>query len=207
MSFRKSRLIGVILVLCVGALLYCARTESGQVIDGGNGKPVSGVYVIVVWNGWLFGFLKDQHTCFSVQVTVSDENGRFTFPSSSWNFNPTLFSRDRTLFVYKRGYKTPVIGPDDEIFPIVMLPDERTGLERLKYIIGTAGGTSCGTRREQQATVPYRRAVYNESKEIAKSTEELRWLNGALRTIERLELGSQVAGENFDRRQREWGIR
>jgi len=202
---RKFAILAVALIL---ALVYVVWADTGQVIDGTTGKPLAGVHVVATWSGSAFAGITSKQVCFKVEATRSAENGRFEMSASSWNFNPLLSDRTRMLTLYKRGYVAPVLGPDDSVSPAVMMPDDRIGLERIKYIGALASGTGCGDMQQQRIqTLSLHRDVYEETRDLAKTAEERRWLNSALAAVEVLEIGQQKAGDNFERREREWGLK
>jgi len=183
-----------------------ARADSGNVIDGATGKPLPGVHVIAVWNARVFKGIETSHSCFYVDAAQTNERGEFSISSWSGNLVPMLYDRRRSLLFYAREYKGPESEPKDGD-TYVMLPDNRSGLDRLKYIGWVAGRSACGDAKQQAAVLkPVYRAMYEESIAIAKSREELGWANSALADLERLELGEDRARANFAQREKEWGI-
>lgn len=195
------------IVVIVLALQACAA-DGGQVIDSATGKPLAGVHVIARWDGQRLAGAVSKHDCFKVEATTTDASGRYSLPATSWNLNPLLSDRRRTLIFYKRGYKAPEPRASDDEARVPMSPDERIGLERIRYVNGTAAGADCGSEPEQRARLlPYYREVYEEVKAIAKSPEDLGALSGALFRVELLDLGSDTALANDARRRREWGVK
>lgn len=187
---------------------FHVHAETIQVIDGSTGKPLAGVHVVAAWDGSIAAIVESKHACFRVDAAVSGRDGKFSIPSRPGNGNPRLTDRQRTLTFYKRGYKGPPLPPDDGVRTVAMTPDESAGLERLRYIGFAANGASCGSMERQRAVaLPFRRAIYEESKDIAKTPEELGWVDGALFYIEVLKFGEAKALEMSARRRLEWGIK
>jgi len=207
MDFASNKGIAIASTPVIIGLVCLFWTETGQVIDGATGKPLAGVHVVARWDGQGFAGVVSKHTCFKVEAAQTDEKGRFSLSPFSWNFNPLLSDRRRTLIFYKRGFKAPELTAEPNDSLVTMTTDERTGVERLKYIGGAAGGANCGTLEQQRrALLPIYQAVYEESKGIAADPEDLRWVNSALYSLELLTVGDEAASQNFSNRAKSWGV-
>ena len=203
MDFASNKGLAIASTPVIIGLVCLFWSETGQVVDGATGKPLAGVHVVARWDGQGFAGVVSKHTCFKVEAAQTNEKGRFSLSPFSWNFNPLLSDRQRTLIFYKRGFKAPepVAEPNDSM--VAMTADKQTGLDRLKYIGGSAGAATCGTLQQQRrALLPLYRAVYEESKEIASSPEDLRWLDSALHSLESLTMGDDTANQDFRDRAR-----
>ena len=193
------------LVLACSVAYMCLATQSfaleGKVIDGSTGKPLSGVYIIGAWVVSSGIGVVAKSGCGALEVTRTDERGRFTLSNWSGRILAHLFG-DEMLndYYYMRGYQWekgyPQIGET-----VVHVPDTRSPLERLGHLNELAGKADCGpfNERKVKALAMYR-SMYDEAQAIASSYEERQALSGLLFMVEWLELGYEKANENSHNR-------
>jgi hypothetical protein len=179
--------------------------ETGTVIDGGTGKPLSGVYVVTTWSADVFKGIESSHSCFKVEASQTDSEGKFHIASSPANLNPLLYNWERDpLWFYKKGYAylETVRGTGDAY---IMHLDSRNGSERLKYISRTMGKTSCGSAEERELRgklLPVYRAVWDEARSIPANQQDERTLDSILFDVEALEIGRNLAIDNSLQREK-----
>jgi hypothetical protein len=173
----------------------------GKVIDGSTGKPLSGVYVIGAWIGSSGIGVVAKSGCGKLDVTRTDEQGRFTLPKWSGSILTLLFG-DENLndYYYMRGYRWekghPQIGET-----VVLVPDTRSPMERIGHISEIARDANCGSIQERvKKALPLYRVMYQEAAALASNREERRVLDGILYRQEMLELGPEKAEENSTNR-------
>ena len=163
-----------LLLACSVACMSLATQSfalEGKVIDGSTGKPLSGVYVIGAWVVSSGIGVVAKSGCGELEVTRTDEQGRFTLSNWSGRILAHLIG-DETLndYYYMRGYRWekghPQIGET-----VVLVPDTRSPLERLGHISELAGKADCGSfsERRVKALAMYR-SMYEEAAPIASST-------------------------------------
>ena len=122
----RSRTAAVIAVLAVGACgspYYTSDPIEAWVVDADTGKPIEGAIVVASWQ--LLGFTLDtggsRNHQLAVMETVTDKNGRFSFPGfTRVNFRlEKLGEEDPRVLIFKPGYLVatgqssyPASGPD-----------------------------------------------------------------------------------------------
>jgi len=107
----RSRTAAVIAVLAVGACgspYYTSDPIEAWVVDADTGKPIEGAIVVASWQ--LLGFTLDtggsRNHQLAVMETVTDKNGRFSFPGfTRVNFRlEKLGEEDPRVLIFKPGY-------------------------------------------------------------------------------------------------------
>lgn len=202
MAIPKLRVF-LFLSISVGCMLVVSPSHAleGRVIDGSTGKPLSGVYVIGAWIVSSGIGVVAKSGCGKLEVTRTDEQGRFTLSKWSGRILAHLIG-DETLndYYYMRGYRWekghPSIGET-----VVLVPDTRSPMERIGHISETAGKADCGSIEERKKNaLPLYRVMYDEAAALASNREERRVLSTILFKQEMLELGYEKADENSSNR-------
>jgi hypothetical protein len=198
------------LALAIGIALSaesgCADTV--EVIDAATKSPIADVYIVTRWEAAAFQGVQSQHRCFKVDVTRTDANGKFSSPAFSGNVDPLLHDRKRSLWFYKRGYRSAYDTPTGMTIHEIA-PDSSSGLTRLRYLALARNKMNCGTAQQQkEVMLPLYEALYQEAREIGTTAEELAYVNDALFVVENLTTGNEeVAMQRYRQREREWKIK
>jgi len=212
---RKCRkyqsLLGVI--LAVFSLTACGLSggpESGKVIDASTNEPVEGAIVVARWIGHLATWAHGSTNCYHVESTTTDESGEFHIPKWKKEYTEDWQKNVRPRYVDVTVYK-----PDYQFSPrqleeqshlkgvYYIEPFKGSTEERLTYLSSVAVSCSDKTEIEINLLTLYK-SLYKEAKSLAVINKEdkLKVLY-RLRDLERLELGSDKAWENFRERERE----
>jgi hypothetical protein len=190
------------LVLACSVACMCLATQSfaleGKVIDGSTGKPLAGVYVIGAWVVSSGIGVVAKSGCGKLEVTRTDEQGRFTLSKWSGSILAHLIGDENlNAYYYMRGYRWekghPQIGET-----VVLVPDTRPPIERVRYIGELTAKADCGPWEEQKlkALAMYR-SMYEDARSITSSSyEDRQALSGILFMVERLDLGEEQAQAN-----------
>jgi hypothetical protein len=198
MAISKVRVF-LFLSMTLGCMLVVSPSHAleGRVIDGSTGKPLSGVYVIGAWIVSSGIGVVAKSGCGKLEVTRTDEQGRFTLSKWSGSILAHLIG-DENLndYYYMRGYRWgkghPQIGET-----VVLVPDTRSPLERIGHISETAGKADCGSIEERKKkALPLYRVMYDEAAALVTNPPERRVLLTILFKIEVLELGYEKAMDN-----------
>ena len=202
MTFQSLRRL--LAVACsIGCMSFATQSFAleGKVIDGSTGKPLAGVYVIGAWVVSSGIGVVAKSGCGKLEVTRTDEQGRFTLSKWSGNILAHLIG-DENLndYYYVRGYRWekghPQIGET-----VVLVPDTRSALERIGHISELTGDADCGSVQEQiKKALPLYHVMYEDAVAIASNRDDRRVLSNILFKIEVLELGYEQAQENAKNR-------
>jgi len=197
MRCRLNALVFISVSFAIVLLPTRSYAFEGKVIDGSTGKPLAGVYVIGAWVVSSGIGVVAKSGCGSLEVTRTDEQGRFTLSNWSGRILPHLFG-DETLndYYYLRGYRWEKgYSPIGE--NVVLVPDKRSALDRIGYISELTGDADCGPVEERvKKALPLYRVMYEEAAALASSKEDRRVLGTISFKIEILEFGYQRAIEN-----------
>ncbi len=202
MSMLTRNLFLLFLALMSASLPACAKdfflaspAIEGQVVEAGTNKPIPGALVVVRWQGHV-GWTGT--VCFHVETAISDGNGLYRIPA--WH-KPSPYGDVRGAHypvAYKPGYEDTVPVNDT----VRLKPFTGTRGERLGYLSRAA--VSCSHVKEIEIKLlPLYKALYDEANRIAVTREEKIKALHHLKDIEKLELGSTQAWENFHRREKE----
>ncbi len=197
----------VLLVVAVGVgwLLVAMPSHAleGRVIDGSTGKPLPGVYVIGAWEVVKPMFGKAISGCAKLELTRTDEQGKFTLSNWSGSVLAHLFGgEDLNIYYYLRGYLWEN-GHAQIGEPAVLVPDTRPAIDRLGHLNELTAKADCGSRSERMKyALPLYRLMYAEAATIASKSnqEERKALSNILFMIELLELGYKQADANAQSR-------
>jgi len=176
---------------CVGMHAWMFGTITGQVVEQGTGRPISGAIVLGLWEEPGF----HRTLCVRAETATTDASGNYGLPKVRGE-NPNRF------YVYKPGYAF-----DEQVHfdplpsmrnPVVLQTFSGTTKERLDALNRLDGHTLCldaaktGTREN---FLPLGRAMYEEAKSIASTSDDNRFVNHLLFGIEEKELGYRAASE------------
>jgi hypothetical protein len=183
------------------ALIGPSYALDGRVIDGSTGSPLDGVYVIGVWWVSTPRFVESQTGCTKLEVTRTDEQGRFSTSGWSGRVLAHLFGEENlNVYYYKRGYRWEK-GFEQKSEVVVLVPDTRTPLERIGHLRDLTVKADCGSESElKKYALPLYHVMYEEALPLASNKEERKELSGLLFDIERRELGYKQALENEQQR-------
>lgn len=191
------------LLLQLAACASAGRSISGQVLEAGTDKPVSGAVVIVHWEGTVPTLADSPRSCVHVDTTISDAQGRYTF--SSWRKRPKaglVLGLLPLVEAYKAGYELV----SSEGTKIVRLGAVTSSAhERLEYLqrdyfaIRPCGADALNGRN----LVPLYRAYHEEAKALARSAQERSLADAFLDEIDVVELGYEAGLERARERARQ----
>jgi hypothetical protein len=190
---------------CIGFVQLSAPCQAlkGLIIDGTTGKPLGGVYVFGVWRTSKPGIVESKSGCGKIEVSQSDERGRFALSNWSGSIITHFFGTENlNVYYYGRGYRWDK-GYEREGQTVVLVPDTRSPLERLGYLDELIADSDCGSRADRiKYALPVYRLMYSEGRAIAPqpNRQERKALSNLLFEMERLELGYQQALTNADAR-------
>ena len=194
---RRQRTLAVFAGFGLVAIAAAYYTGMGVVIDETTGKPVDGVFVVGRWRARQITPIESSSVCFKVDSTETDGNGRFMLWPVSWSFDPRLWSRERRLIFYKRGYRLSSTEPDRETI-VTLKPDTAATEDRLNYVSKLGLQTVCGTLTERtQYLLPLYKAMIVETSEISGVTNNPDYADEIVWLAETLTLGSNVATDNL----------
>jgi hypothetical protein len=174
------------------AIVCCASlpslADTGIVVDKDTGNPIPNAVVLAQWTGVIRTFTEARSKCFKAEVTQSDASGRFSFSSFSWNLNPVLMDRSRTIAALAPGYH---LSPQADINgPRIALERQSgTSAEQIKSL----GGAAIACDGAKSVVLPYLKELYAEASAIATTREDKLKAAYVLFEIETIELGQDRA--------------
>lgn len=199
---RYTRL--AVVVLFALPLAACAATVSskaleGKVLEAGTDKPIAGAIVTVRWLGNVGGMGHGGSVCYHVETTTSDNRGLYSIPA--WK-KPSPYGdiahRHPVHDAYKPGYV--FVRVDKEVIYLKSFAGTRE--ERLTYLSRAA--RSCSDKKEIEINLlPLYKALFEEAKGIAVTRNDKLKVLYRLRDVERLEVGTDKAWENFRQRKQQ----
>ena len=109
LKYESTRLIGLLALSFMLAGCFAGEAErgpfSGRVVDAETGAPLPGVHVLVTWAHKGFTLTGDgARSNFDARETVTDANGRFSFPRSDRSWKSGVEAPEFGFFA--QGYKT-----------------------------------------------------------------------------------------------------
>jgi hypothetical protein len=187
---------GVQMLLAAVSIMLCnsACAESGKVVDRQSGKPIPNAIVVARWNGVVRTFAEPHSTCYKAELGKSDDQGRFSVSSLSGNVNPFLMDRQRVVLALAPGYRLwPQRDPDS--LEIQMEAQTGSNSEKIKSLppAFTCDGAD-------KVLLPYLKALYQETSNLATTNEEKLKALSILLLIETTELGDHEALNRFAER-------
>ena len=177
-------------------LTACAlsgKAIEGQVLEEGTNKPIDGAIVTARWSGnnWS-GLVHSQTTCYHVETTVSDEQGRFHIKHwSDPQREKSFFVNERSVivFAYKPGYVNALPVGDT----VYLKPFTGGRGERFAYLVRTYGSGCGATDGSEKNSILLLRAQYQEAQGLVQTPEEKRMLEFLLYGLETTEIGFEEA--------------
>ena len=198
MSRTKKIILKVLGGFVIAYFAVAVLASEGTVVDE-KGKPVKGAYIIAYWSGVIRLPVQPHSTCYNLEATTTDENGRFRVSTFSVNLNPFMFDRHRSIGVFFPGYTlSPETNRDDLRFVVIPLNGVRS--DQFKSVERFYRGGSCGNEKAQ---LPMLKARYAELIKLAETQEEKKISESFLFGIEETEFGRDVAVEKSIQRERE----
>ncbi len=85
-------------------LFYHKPAYEGRVLDAKTEQPIEGAVVVAVYYKQTFGVVEWGTGVIRVKETVTDNNGRFRFPSYTTLINPLAWSLQVCFTIFKPGY-------------------------------------------------------------------------------------------------------
>ncbi len=85
-------------------LFYHKPAYEGRVLDAETELPIEGAVVVAVYYKQTFGVVEWGTGVIRVKETVTDNNGRFRFPSYTTLINPLAWSLEVGFTIFKPGY-------------------------------------------------------------------------------------------------------
>ena len=194
---RRLAILAGIGLIAIAAAYYMGM---GAVVDEATGKPLEGVFVVGRWRGQQITPIESSSVCFKIDSTRSDANGRFMLWPVSWNFDPRLWSRERQLMFYKRGYR--LSNPASADFSTVQMRIDDSPIDdRFGFMSRMAMQAVCGTVGQRiKYILPIYEAMADEATRVADSSGRGEFLNGLMWLYETLTLGLRRATDNFEQR-------
>lgn len=182
---RDLRITGLFLALLLQANLSgCASvggTVSGQVIDAESREPLSGAFVAIAWRGERVLPFDSRSECIHADLAVTDDAGRFRFPSWAGLDGPLpVIDVQKTLVIHKPGYMSYYMPGDSQNVSGWVLKKfsgkREEYLDYLKLIPRRTGCTFGGSSRKNLYELY--KDLYYEAKSLAvtrKEKEGLEW--------------------------------
>lgn len=182
----------VVIALFIGIQWLSFAAGAGQVIDEETGKPLEGVFAMASWTSSGPGIAVSSTVCYAFSVTKTDNQGRFSIPSMSWNFNPLLWGRNRAMEFYLAGYETsPNDKPDSDVRK--MRRFKGTVEKRLKDLTSVLYREPCVPDGERKAKLaPLYRAQFEEARDIATNAGEEKLVESLRLRYVSAEVGSET---------------
>lgn len=164
--------IALVATLALGLGCMSSSAHADQVIDEDTGKPLEGVFVMVSWHSDGPSIAISRAVCYAFETLRTDKNGMYAMPKFSWNFNPLLWERHRSVEFYLPGYeRSPNDFRDSDVG--LMRRFKGTAEERLKKLRSVGYRQSCVSEREaKKYLAPLYKAQYEEAKSIAVTPED-----------------------------------
>ena len=185
----KQLKIGGALLLAYAVLCYIP--SCGSVIDQTTGKPIAGAVVMAYWQGHVSSIVQGHSLCTNVEVTTTDESGRFWIPIFSGNLNPFITDRYRPVEVIAHGYEQTSKSRElDLIF--MMAPRQGTRSEQFEDADRHYRAAGCYTWNKKKI-LPYLKAWHKELDALASTPTQRTRANYLLNDFESIEYGEEVA--------------
>jgi len=193
------------LLLAVPLLASCALSGGaikGKLLEQGTNKPIPGGIVLVRWYGHVSSgsiFVEARTLCYHVETSTTDEQGRYQ--TKAWR-QPQ--KKDYTVkFDYigvqgfKRGYQLPYGKPQVE-GKTYLVPFNGTRKERLENLKLQARAGCEGPKDNLKKLIPLYRALYEEAKSIAITTDDKEIVKSLHYDLDSLELGEAEADKKWN---------
>jgi hypothetical protein len=173
-----------------------------MVVDLETDEPISDAFVVGQWS--KSG--TERTICFQLDMTRSDDSGRYRLPAPRIIGGSWLEDKNLTLLAYKKGFRQRQYGSDgsylnpgrDGVIQMEKLKGElEEPIKRIEILREVARNITCHPAGENTNNVAdIYRALYEEALEYAggKETEGLLFLR---EQVEQFELGYEKASERY----------
>lgn len=203
--------LGVMLAMV--SLAACGLSggpENGMVIDASTNKPVEGAIVTARWIGHMATWAHGSTSCYHVESTTTDKDGEFHIPkwkqdyTEDWQKN--VSPRYVDITVYLPGYQQSPRQIEEQsalkgIYYLEVFKGSRE--ERLEDLVRLTDSTRCGESDISESNLlPLKKALYEEAKSIALTTEGKKKVEILLFGLESLELGDVEALDKMTERRK-----
>lgn len=173
-----------------------------QVLDVETGKPLEGVIVLARWKGEKSMLVDTQSTCYHVETATTNKNGWFEIPSYNEGLGKaSIYNKSLSLTYYRKGY---VWGATDGYFyptakNIEMKQFKGSRKERFNYLKRLSA--HCHEAGDSVKNLYlFRKSIYEELKNIAKTKEEKKYAEHILYFTEEYILKINNAEERYYKR-------
>ena len=173
----------IVAMLAIAVLFTVdAHAASGRVINEVTGKPIEGVFVRVTWYGSVSLGPEARSGCYKTVMTKTDKEGKFSLPDWSFNFNPLMWRRHRSVGYYftdfeespnndPRGLRDPPEAGD-----VLMRPFSGDVQERLQFLAAGIDDSCMSPIHLGQKLFPYYDMKYEEAKRMATKPEHQKFV-------------------------------
>ena len=175
-------LLSVALTSCAIGLPRHWPAKIGQVLDTHTKKPIKDVYLVAKWTGYG-GVVGVRTICYHVESSKTDDNGQFMIPEFYEGFGDASYDRRHAIiYLYAPGYIESKYHRSSYYKQKKYFLEKFIGTtkERFSYFTHTARSQNCHDAGESNSNVfAAYKAIYNEAKLLAKTTEEkndVNWL-------------------------------
>jgi len=198
------------LLLFTALILQTACSPASQPVEGvitnyETGEPVPDAYVAALWTGTAGGLGHGGGAiCFHVEVTKTDENGRYHIPAPEIRPEYANYPKPRILIIsYKQGYRwaewvNGVPSPWDQL-----IETDETSEARMHSLHDVIKNTHCDQAGDgDKNLLPLYEALYADAEQAVKTKEDKKYSYFILNQIEDQTLGGEEALERYYERTR-----
>ncbi len=180
---KRGLVVVAVPFIVTGCTALNAEPFQGQVLEEGTNKPITSAIVVARWLDTQLSLAHSSTYCAHVESTTTDGNGRYQVPHYKDRM-PSLVTS------YKPGYEDAWVQPKVGVTYVRPFSDGR----RFKYLERVFGSTGCGAKDgSDENSIPFVKALYDEARNVAETTEEKRLLEFFLYGLEKLEFGFETA--------------
>jgi hypothetical protein len=176
-------LLAVALCICLAACSSGLGRVDGRIVDeSAHDAPLANAIVVIVRGRGVFALADSGWACEDLELTYSDEQGRFHFDRWSPLHRPVwkLIFPDRyliTLTVYKRGFASLRKGPsteiDDTFDGLVKVSPYNDSFEReAQYMHNVVAGVECNDSVYYLAVRPLLHEIEVDARALAITPEQ-----------------------------------
>ncbi len=163
-------LISILLPLAACALP--GNKLEGRVLEAGTNKPLAGVIVIALWEGWqTMGGADSQTQCYHVDTATTDAQGVYRIKEAPFSL---LRDKHVTLNVYKPGYiRSPEYFKQESYRRGIELMEVFKGTreERFAFLEQVAKANNCNAAgRSGKNAFPFYEALFFEARDQAATS-------------------------------------
>lgn len=186
--------IVIVLAMLIGVHAMSLWAGSGRVIDEETGKPLAGVYVMAMWHASGFSPVVSKTVCYQFAISKSDEDGKYSLPTFSWNINPFLSDRQRYLEYYIAGYEISANNTTDDV--VRRLRRSTKSVEDRMRSLAHQRYQNCTSERERrEKLLPLYQAQLDEATRLASSPVE----RGLLEIVRAQRLEAEIGFDAYSK--------